>query len=155
MRPEALRGRRPPARDSARSCCEVASRSFGRRSSIWTHRGVRTAAEPCDARSGALPGRGLEMAPLNAPDGLHDDGAAAVEVLGRQQLLAVLLQARGAPDAEDDLAHVAPDPFLRVPKRQEPRLESKRFAFLVDTVLAGEVIERQLDVVQLRSEIRL
>src|SRR5439155_1249011 len=82
-------------------------------------------------------------------------GAAALEVLGRERLFAIFLEPRGPADAEDVLPHAAPDPVLRVPQGEESGLKAKRFALLVDAVLAREVVERQLHVMQLGPEVHV
>src|ERR1700687_5252338 len=152
---EVPHARRRPAQGSARSCSGGASRSFGWSTSVGAHCGVRAAAEPGDAGAGQLTWRGLEMTGLDPPDRVHDDRPAAVQVFGCQQPLAIFLEARRAADAEDVLPHAAPDPILRVPEGEEAWLESERLSFLVDAVLAGQVVERELDVVQLGTEICL
>src|SRR5258706_5005731 len=129
--------------------------SFRRRSSIGTDRRVRAASKTGHARPRQLPRRRLEMARLDARHRVNDDRAVAVEFFCGEQRLAIFLEAGGAPDAEDVLPHPAPDPVFRVPEGKEPWLETKRLPFFVHPVLAREVVERQLDVVQLRAEICL
>src|SRR3977135_728189 len=145
----------PPARGSVGSTWEDGWRSFGWRASIRTHRGVRAAAEPSDAGPSGLTRRGLEVASLEALDRVDDRGAAAVEILGGQELLAILLETRGPADAEDDLPHVAPDPFLRVPEREELWREPTCLAFLVHTFPTSHVVEGELHVIQLRPKVGL
>jgi hypothetical protein len=84
-----------------------------------------------------------------------DDRAAAIQVFLGQKLLAIFLEARGPADAEDVLPHAAPHPVLRVVKREEPRSEAERLALLVEAFPARDVVEGELHVVQLRSEVRL
>src|ERR1700686_3422570 len=119
----------------------VVWRSFRRSSSVRTHRGVRAATEAGHARARELAGRRLEVTCLDALDRLHHDRAAALQILFRQQLLAIFLEARGAADAEDVLAHAAPDPVLRVIEREVPRRESERLALLVEALPARDVIQ--------------
>src|SRR5882672_5645508 len=99
---------------------------------------MRTAAEAGHARAGELSWRRLEMSGLDAGDRLHDDLATALEVFSRQRFLAIFLEARGFSDAEDVLAHVPPDPVLRVPERQEARLKAQRLAVVIDPEPARE-----------------
>ena len=94
------------------------------------------------------------MAALDPGDRLHDDGAAALEVLVRQHLLAVLLEPGRPADAEDVLPHVPPDPVLRVPQREKARLKTERLAVVIDAESAREVVQRQLNVRHLRPEVR-
>src|SRR4029077_16586237 len=108
------------------------SRSFGRRSSVWADGSVRAAAETGHARAGELSRGGLESAALDARDSLPPDRPAPLEVFPRQRLLAIFLQARRLSDAEDVLAHVPPDPVLRIPERQEARLKAQRLAVVID-----------------------
>src|SRR5207302_2662656 len=126
--------------------------SFGRLPSVRANSRVRAAGIPAHAGAREVAWRGLEPPRLDARDRGHDRRAAALEVLIAEQSLAVLLQARGLAHAEDDLADRAPHPFLRVPQRQEPRLEAKRVAVIVEAEAAGHVVERELHVVKLRPE---
>src|SRR5438105_7113640 len=112
---------------------------------------MRTAAEARDARAGQLAWRRLEMSALDALDRLDHDAAAALQVVGGERLLAVLLQPGRVPDAEDVLAHPAPHPVLRVPEGQEPRLKCERLARVVHAVLASQVVKGELHVMQLRA----
>src|SRR2546428_13081555 len=93
------------------------------------------------------------MPRLDALDRGRDHGAAALQVVLGQRLLAVLLQPGRPADAEDVLSHAAPYPALRVPERQEPGLEAEGFALLVKTVLAREEVERQLHSIHLRPDV--
>ena len=93
------------------------------------------------------------MTCLDAGDRSHHDVSAALEVTGLEHLLSIFLQAGRTPHREDVLAHRTPHPILRVPQRQEPRLESERLSLVVESVLAGQVVESQLDVIQLGPEV--
>src|ERR1700680_5148580 len=95
------------------------------------------------------------MSGLDTGDRAHDDVAAALEIPCIEHLLAVLLEAGRPADSEDVLAHRAPNPILRIPERQESRLEAKRFALVVEAVLAGEVVQGKLHVVELGAEVSL
>src|SRR2546426_6310248 len=147
-------GRRQPAQRSP-PARRRASRSVGRRPAVWAHGRVRTGAETRYAGPRELPRRGLEMPRLDALDRGRDHAAAALQVVLGQRPLAVLLQPGRPADAEDVLSHAGPSPVLRVPERQEPGLEAEWFALLVKTVLAREVVERELHVIQLRPEVHL
>src|SRR5690242_307960 len=98
---------------------------------------MRTAGVAAHARPGKVAWCGFEPPCLDARDRGHDGRPAALEVLIAEQSLAVLLQAGGLADAEDDLADRAPHPFFRVPQRKEPGLESKRIAVVVEAEAAG------------------
>ena len=102
-----------------------------------------------------LPRPGFEVPGLDPLDRRHHHGAAAIEVILRQRPFAVLLQAGRPADAEYVLAHASPDPVLRIPEREKPRLEPERLPFVVETVLAGEVVQRQLHVMKLGPEVHL
>jgi len=95
------------------------------------------------------------MDALDAFDGAHHHGAAPLEILLRQQPLAILLQAGRLPHAEDHLTDRPPHPLLRVPEGEEARLQPKGLALVVEAEPARDVVERELDVIQLRAEIRL
>src|SRR5258708_16288264 len=95
------------------------------------------------------------MAGLDAANRLHNDVAAALEVGRVKHLLPIFLETRRAADGEDVLSHRAPDPVLRVPEGQEPRLESERLTLVVESVLAREVVARELHVVHLAAEVHL
>src|SRR6266446_3505261 len=82
-------------------------------------------------------------------------GPAALEVGRLKHLLPIFLETRRAADGEDVLSHRAPDPVLRVPEGQEPRLESERLTLVVESVLAREVVERELHVVHVGAEVHL
>src|SRR5256885_11711914 len=105
---------------------------------------MRTAAEPRDACARQLARRRLEMPPLDALDRIDHDAAAALQVVGRERLLAVLLQPGRVADAEDVLAHPAPDPILGVPEGKEARLKRERLALVVHAVLACQVVQGEL-----------
>src|SRR5712692_7523978 len=107
-------------------CCGRSPSSFGWCASVRAHRGVRTTAEARDARPGKVSWRWFEVPRFDPRDCLNDDGPAALEVLRGQRFLAVLLQPGRPADAEDVLAHAAPHPVLRIPKRKESRLKAKR-----------------------------
>src|SRR5258708_22925151 len=130
-----------PARGSAGWCSGGGSRSFRWSPSVRAHRGVRAAAKSSHAGPGELPRRRLEVTRLDAPDRIDHDGPAAVEVLTREQPLAIVLESGGVANAEAHLPHIAPDPFLRGPQRQEPRLEAERLALLVESLLASDVVK--------------
>src|SRR2546427_11119521 len=132
--PPGVRGaRRLPARGSG-GPRRPAGRSGGGPPAVGADRRVRARPEPGHARARELARGGFEVPGLDPLDRIHDHGPAALEVFRGQGLLAVLLQAGRAADAEDVLAHAAPDPVLRIPEREEPRLEAKRFAFVVEAV---------------------
>src|SRR5438132_349706 len=150
----ARRARPPPARHSGLGR-RLESRSFRWRSAVGANRRVGTAAEPRYACARELTWRGLEVTSLDALDRSRDDGAAALQVVLGQRLLAIFLQPGRPPDAEDVLSHPAPHPVFRVPEGKEPRLEAKWFALLVKAVLAREVVERELHVVQLGPKVHL
>src|SRR5258708_3507408 len=154
MRLAVLHALQRPARGSARSCSGGGSRSFPWSTSVRAHRGGGAAAKATAPGPGELPRRRLEVTRLDAPDRIDHDGPAAVEVLTREQPLAIVLESGGVANAEDDLPHIAPDPFLRVPQRQEPRLEAERLALLVESLFAGDVVKSELHVVELRPEVR-
>src|SRR5258708_39099440 len=154
MRLAVLHGLQRPARGSARPCWGGGSRSFRWSPSVRAPRGGRAAAESSHAGPGELPRRRLEVTRLDAPDRIDHDGPAAVEVLTREQPLAIVLESGGVANAEDDLPHIAPDPFLRVPQRQEPRLEAERLALLVESLFAGDVAKIELHLADLRPELR-
>ena len=116
---------------------------------------MRACPEAGHAGAGDLAWRGLEVPGLDALDRVDHDSPASLEVFSGQRLFPILLQTRRPADGEDVLPHAAPDPVLRVPQRQETGLKSERVALVVDSVLAREVVQRQLDVVQLRTEIHL
>src|SRR5438270_4849685 len=103
-----------------------------------------TAAKPRDARARQLARRRLEMPALDSLDRIDHDTAAALQVVGSERLLAVLLQPGRVPDAEDVLAHPTPHPVLRIPQRQEARLKRERLALVVHAILAGKVVQREL-----------
>src|SRR5216684_555710 len=133
MRHRDLHARPQSARGSAPSWVR---RSFWRGPSVWADRRVRARAKARDAGTRKVAGRGLEV--------------AAVE-----NLLAVLLETRGAAHREDVLAHRAPDPVLRIPEGQESRLKAERLALVVEAVLAGQVVKGELHVVKLGPEVCL
>src|SRR5713101_6263089 len=95
------------------------------------------------------------MAGLDATDRLQNDVAAALEVGRFKHLLPIFLETRRTADGKDVLSHRAPDPVLRVPERQESRLKSKRFALVVESVFACEVVEGELHVVHVGAEVHL
>src|SRR2546422_1554625 len=152
--PGALRAGPLPARGSGWAR-RPAGPSLGRSPAVGADRRVRARSEPGHARARELARGGFEMSGLDPLDRTHDHGPAALEVLRTQGFLAVLLEARRAADAEDVLAHAAPDPVLGIPEREEPRLEAKRLAFVVEAVFARQVVERQLHIVKLRAEVHL
>src|SRR5258708_14141862 len=154
MRLAVLHAVQRPGGGSARSWSGGGSRIWRWSTSERAHRGVRAAAESSHAGLGGLPRRRFEVTRLDAPDRIDHDGPAAVEVLTREQPLAIVLESGGVANAEDDLPHIAPDPFLRVPQRQEPRLEAERLALLVESLFAGDVVKSDLHVVELRPEVR-
>src|SRR2546422_657925 len=154
MPPAGLRARPLPALGSGWDR-RPARRSLGRSPAVGADRRVRARPEPGHARARELARGGFEVPALDPLDRIHDHGPAALEVFRGQGLLAVLLQAGRAADAEDVLAHAAPDPVLRIPEGEEPRLEAKRFAFVVEAVFARQVVERQLHIVKLRAEVHL
>src|SRR3977135_1581568 len=96
---------------------------------------MRATPEPSHARAGELSGRGFEVTSLDALDRLHHDRAASVQILGRQQPLAIILETGGPTHAEDVLAHPAPYPVLRVPQGEESGLEAEGLAFFIPPVL--------------------
>src|SRR5487761_175052 len=145
--------RRPDPRGLPPSALESAS--FWGRAPVRADGGVRAAAEAGHTGAGELARPGLEMAALDSRNRMHDHSAAALEILWCQHLLAILLEPRGLPDAEDVLSHVSPDPILRVPERQKSRLKPQRFALVVNPVPACEVIEGELHVRHLRAEVLL
>src|SRR5712691_3961756 len=95
------------------------------------------------------------MSRFDAIDRLQHDVAAALEVGRFENLLAVLLETRRAPHGEDVLAHRAPDPIFGIPERQESGSEAERLALVVETVLAGQVVERELHVIHVWTEVHL
>src|SRR5438067_1012369 len=113
---------------------------------------MRTAAKPRHACAGQLARRRLEVPALDALDRIDHDAAAALQVVGRERLLAVLLQAGRVADAEDVLAHPTPHPILRVPEGKEARLKRERLALVVHAFLAGQVVQRELHVMELWAE---
>src|SRR5260370_24295832 len=113
---------------------------------------MRTVRVPAHACPGEVARRGLEMSRLDARDRGHDSRPAALEVFIAEQSLAVFLQSGGLAHAEDDLADRAPDPFLRVPQRQEARLESERNAVVVEAEPAGPAVWPGLHVGPLPPE---
>src|SRR5438874_5255660 len=130
-------------------------RSFRRCSTVGADRCMRTAAEPRDACARQLTRRRLEMPALDALDRIDHDAAAALQVVGRERLLAVLLQPGRVADAEDVLAHPTPHPVLWIPEGQEARLKRERLALVVHAFLAGQVVERELHVMELRAEVHV
>src|SRR3981189_1878897 len=102
---------------------------------------MRAASEASHAGARALGRLGLEGARLDAVDRVDDDGSTALQVLFRQELLAIFLEARGAADAEDVLPHAAPHPILRVIEGEIPRREAERLALLVEALPARDVVE--------------
>src|SRR6266852_8943402 len=122
--------------------------SFGWCAAIGPHGGVRAAAKARHTRAGEVSRRGFEMTGFDARYRLNDDGPAAVQVLGGQRLLAVLLEPSRPADAEDVLTHAAPNPVLRIPERKKPGLESERAPLIVDPRATREVVQGQLNVVE-------
>src|SRR5487761_1345055 len=106
------------------------SGSFGGCPSVRADGCVRAAAESSHAGACEIARSRLEVAALDPRDRLHDDGTAALEVLGAERLLSIFLEARRLADGEDILAHVPPDPVLRVPEGEESRLKAEGFAFV-------------------------
>src|ERR1051326_8384630 len=129
--------------------------SFRGLASKRTDRRMRAAGIPAHARAREIARRGLEATCVDPSDRVHDDAAAALEVFLGQQALPVFLEAGRQADAEDDLPDRAPHPLLRVPEREEARLESERIALVIEAEAAGEVVEGELHVVELGPEVRL
>src|SRR5438270_945640 len=112
------------------------------------------AAEVAQAGAHHVPGRGPEVALPDALDGRDHGLPAAGEVAGLERLLHPLADARRRfADREEDLPHRAVDPVLRVPEREPARLQVDALALRADTLPAGQVVEGELDVVQLGTEV--
>src|SRR3982074_1274224 len=101
---------------------------------------MRARGEAAHAGAGEVARRGLEVPALDAGDRLHDDFPAALEVAIREHPLAIFLEPRRLPDAEDPLADRPPHPFLRIPERKEAGLVAQRFALVVEAEPACEVV---------------
>src|ERR1700736_2034364 len=97
--------------------------SLDRSPNSGADRGV-WAAEVAEAGAHHVAGRGPEVALADALDRRDDGLPAALEIARLERLLYPLAHPRRRlPHREQDLAHGAVDPVLRVPEREPSRLQ--------------------------------